>query len=981
MDIIPAKFGHLLHGLSDDVSAAVGSTLTRVKPILERNEAPFFPDYTDHGIGHVKSVLSTSELLVGDEAWSVFTREDAAVLVLATMAHDLGMLIDIEGFRFLLDTNLDDTLFLESNDQPWEKLWREFQLEVRRFDGTTLVNILGSQDPVSAHEFDLSQLTERGIRVVGEFLRRHHHRLAHEIVLLGLPSGNGRVPLFDNAPKHLREVAGIVARSHGLTLRESVELLTKHDRTGHREYRHIHPAFLMVLVRLADYLDLDIGRAPASILSAKSLRSPISRREWWSHRAIVDCHSYDEDPECLRIVVDPSALPDVATFAVVEDKMVGIQQELDSCWAVLGEIYGRFPPLNRLSLRIRRIRSDFREISKICKLPFVPHRASLKTAQADLLKLLIEPLYGDHPGIGIRELIQNAIDAVRELDFVLQNMPSKTTIDREELEGSVIVQLEIDNRDEYWVTVADQGIGMTWETIQKYYLTAGASFRQSDAWKKRFSNDSESARVLRAGRFGIGILAAFLLGDRVRVLTRHVDEPEDKGIQFEFGIDDTNIEMKWATKKVGTTVKVRTTKSVIERLMDPHPYKGENWDWYCLERPVLVRRDLNGKKVKQKHKLPGLEETLPTHWHRIQAPGFQAIDWSYRLRAWSDRYKDRELVFCNGLLIPNGDLGLESQFNLTESKYNCGRSLYLIDPMVSIFDPDGRLPLNLARDRVASSVGDLDLCLVDDLCRNFIAYCLIKGPQSPMFSETQPQLYLKSSYPGFSEYSYHSYRKQLFFSTPDGFGLSDPWNISHFVSKTGLLIRALRGSFHMSEDIAELIMASYGLTLPIDSNGKLYQFDNWYRKLALTIAGGNEFLDIFRGINVKGMRTLMPAKWYERFITKQAQFVTRLHQIESKTPEWVIITFGDCKNKDSVLGSLADDFLKNRAPVESATEFYLSAENEAPKPGRIAQMWKEVLGKPIIPFDKTRRQAMVEKLNGLFERHLEEWRLLRDVHK
>jgi len=71
---------------------------------------------------------------------------------------------------------------------------------------------------------------------------------------------------------------------------------------------------------------------------------------------------------------------------------------------------------------------------------------------------------------------------------------------------------------------------------------------------------------------------------------------------------------------------------------------------------------------------------------------------------------------------------------------------------------------------------------------------------------------------------------------------------------------------------------------------------------------------------------------------------------------------------------LSEDFLKRQVSIESITEFYLSAESKAPKPDRIAQMWKEVLGKPIIPFDKTRRRTMVEALNGRLEHHLEEWK-------
>lgn len=489
MITIPTGLTNLLHGVTDDISASVGHASSSVSPFLERNEAPFFPDYTDHGTKHVESVLKTCDLLIGDESWREFTRQDAAVLVLAVMAHDLGMLITVEGFRYLVDPSRNISPTIEAMDEPWHKLWQEFQLDARRFDGATFMQLTGSPEPVAREELDLAHFTERGMKIAGEFLRRHHHRLAHEIVSLGMPSENGRVSLFDGVTTHLKDLAGIVARSHGMPIRDCLESLKTLDRTAHREYRHIHPTFLMTLVRLADYLDLDSERAPSSVLAAKSLRSPISRREWWSHMAIVDCHSVADDPECLQVVVDPSVLPDVMTFAVVEAKIAGIQQELDASWAVLGEVYGRFPPLNRLALKIRRIRSDIRESSITRQLPFVPHIASLQSANADLLKLLIEPLYGDHPGIGIRELCQNAIDAVRELDFILESSPPPR-IDREELEGDVVVTLEKDSLGDHWVTIADRGIGMTWGTVCKYYLTAGASFRQSDAWKKKYTDAS-----------------------------------------------------------------------------------------------------------------------------------------------------------------------------------------------------------------------------------------------------------------------------------------------------------------------------------------------------------------------------------------------------------------------------------------------------------------------------------------------------------
>lgn len=966
MIIMPPKLTNLLNGISDEISAAVGSAISAVHPILERNEAPFFPDYTDHGQKHIESVLRTCELLISDEAWSVFTREDAAVLILATLAHDLGMLITADGFQVLVDPLRNDNLLSESNDEPWHKLWREFQLEARRFDGAMLIKLVGAPEPVPMEELDLANLSARGIKIVGEFLRRHHYRLAHEIVLFGMPAANGRVLLFDRSPQHLRDLAGIVARSHGVAIRECIEILIKQNRTGHREFRHVHPAFLMTLVRLADYLDLDIGRAPASVLAAKTLKSPISRREWWAHRAIVDCHSFSDDPECLHVVVEPAALPNIATFSVVEEKVIGIQQELDSCWAILGEVYGRFPPLNKLTIKVRRIRSDLRESSTIQQLAFVPHKASLASARSDLLKLLIEPLYGDRPGIGIRELIQNAIDAVREIDFILSKTVALMPLDRADIDGDVVVSFEKDNHDDYWVTIDDRGIGMTWETVAKYYLTAGASFRQSNVWKKRFTEESGTSLVLRSGRFGIGVLAAFLLGDRVIVSTRHVEDPIERGIEFEFGLDDTEIEMRWVKRKVGTTVKIRTSETIVKRLHSLNKWMSDSWDWYCLEKPVLTRRDINGNVLKQKYKLPVADGEMPAHWHRIEAPGYQAVYWSHN-------HNIPEIV-CNGIIVPHGSIAIVEQFGKKERYFDYRDNHLIIDsPKLSVFDPDGRLPLTLARDKLARTP-DFASSLVDDVCRNFIAYCLCKGPDARMLHDDQFSIFAHSGYPGFNRYNYCSPLGQ-FFDTENGFGLSDPWNMSSLTVSTGLLFRVTGRHLQLSQSIADIVEPVCGFMYGIGTNGSLTDFDYWHKRLIL-YNDKSECLPAFKGLKTSGIRTLMPYKWYERLVAKQPKYIINSIKVCWKTNDWVIWTVGDCQSTDDTLVSIANDLQKTKEPVESVTEYYLLP-SDIPKPGRIAQIWQQVIGGPIIPYDKTERQRIMASLDEQFKGHLAEWTFKR----
>lgn len=958
---LPSRLANLLHGVSDEISAAVGSVVSTVLPILRRNEAPFFSDYTDHGIVHVENVLNTCEHLISDDGWSVFTREDAAVLIIATLGHDLGMLLNTDGFAYQVSEQCSN-FSVSQTDHPWHKQWLDFQLDARRFDGATLIEITGSPEPVGITELDCQNFTDRGRKIAGEFLRRNHHRIAYEIIVGGMPTQNGRIGVFDGAPKHMREMAGLVAWSHGVKIRETLDVLIERGRTSHREYRHVHPTFLMCLVRLADYLDLDTGRAPATILSLKSLKSPISKREWWAHNALVDCHSHAEDPESLHIVVEPSALPDVATFSVIEEKVSSIQSEIDSSWAVLGEVYGRFPPLNRLALRIRRVMSDIRADSITSQLPFVPHKAALESARSDLLKLLIGPLYGDDPGIGIRELLQNSIDAVREISFLQSKMPMQK-LDTQELQGDVVVTFKEDEAG-HWVCISDRGIGMTWMSVCKYYLTAGASFRQSDAWKKRFTDDTGLSQVLRSGRFGIGVLAAFLIGDRVHVSTRHAEQPEDRGIEFEFGLDDTIIEMKWKKRKVGTTIKVRTTEVVVKALFNPW-WRPEEWDWYCLDEPNVVRFDLQNNVLKQQHHLPSLGSKLPLHWHMVEVGGLQAVHWTYRSKYPS--------LVCNGIIIRNAYLSTLQELSPYEH-YERSSHLVLSPPHVSVFDPDGKLPLNLSRNNLASYYKELFSRIAYDQCLNFLAFLLVHGPKSSLLAEGQFMSYCRPDYPIVAvDYNYASFG--YLFAADYGFGITDPWNIAHFISSPALIIR-----LHVSKKHAKIppslkasLLNKYGILLSDASDGTLRDFDLWHRMLALTPTSYQESLLPFRGIKVRGVRTIMPTSEHERFLLKQRKYVVKSTLIEKKRDNFVVFSVGMGLEGTTFLEEIFEELISKGFKVQSITECFFDQSHTIPEPGPMAKVWKEVIGRPLIPFNDEDRETIIKGAGPALQPHLQEW--------
>src|SRR5205807_1070240 len=114
-----------------------------------------------------------------------------------------------------------------------------------------------------------------------------------------------------------------------------------------------------------------------------------------------------------------------------------------------------------------------------------------------------------------------------------------------------------------WIQVVDAGLGMDASVIKNYFLKAGASFRKSDSWHKMFDVDSGLSKdaktkpkpVFRSGRFGIGVLAAFLLGSEIQVLTRRLGE--ERGIEFTATIDIDNVELRFIDCPIGTTVRIR----------------------------------------------------------------------------------------------------------------------------------------------------------------------------------------------------------------------------------------------------------------------------------------------------------------------------------------------------------------------------------------------------------------------------------------
>jgi len=145
----------------------------------------------------------------------------------------------------------------------------------------------------------------------------------------------------------------------------------------------------------------------------------------------------------------------------------------------------------------------------------------------ELLKLMIHSLYS-HREIFLRELISNASDACDRLRFAAIANSALLAEDPE-----LGIRVDADPAAGT-VTVTDNGIGMTREEA---IANLGTIARSGTAeFFRGLSGDEQKASQL-IGQFGVGFYSAFIVADRVVVLSRKAGEPASSGVRWESAAD------------------------------------------------------------------------------------------------------------------------------------------------------------------------------------------------------------------------------------------------------------------------------------------------------------------------------------------------------------------------------------------------------------------------------------------------------------
>ena len=180
------------------------------------------------------------------------------------------------------------------------------------------------------------------------------------------------------------------------------------------------------------------------------------------------------------------------------------------------------------------------------------------TFQVDLrglVDLLSHHLYSS-PKVYLRELLQNAVDAITARRAEQPGAPARVRL---YAEGGTL-------------RVEDSGVGLTESDVHSLLATIGRSSKRADGLQE--------ARADFLGQFGIGLLACFVVAERIRVVSRSARTPDARPVEWTAS-DDGSYTVRTlsdeARPEAGTTVHLVA--------------RAGAGDWLSRERVLALARD------------------------------------------------------------------------------------------------------------------------------------------------------------------------------------------------------------------------------------------------------------------------------------------------------------------------------------------------------------------------------------------------------
>jgi hypothetical protein len=493
----------------DHLKASIRKVTERAKWISTQ-VCRFMPQYTLHEGRHFLNVLAIMDALVPDEVVARFGALDCGLPILAAYTHDLGMALSRDEYNRLHNESTEQGKHFTSYRTRFDEELRQLERWKKRRD-----ELSGNTDAESLKEVAATRKRIESIEghILASYIRDTHteddqvRRLRLWLDVIKQETGDENVFRYGVGGKEYQRELALIGISHG----RGAPWLRRQLRGGGPDDRFFQPvatgesanlAFPGLVLRLADVMDFDASRAPRILFKHFGIENNQSVLEWNKHLSIVGWR-LDVDPdgkqqpdllysaECQHPVHE-KAIREFKTW--IDAELSAVRIELDAQHrqlpAAAQDRYEMHLP-SQTRLDIRPTRDPLTDQPK-----YVYHDLQFRLDQDEIQQLLMgESLYGD-PGLCIRELLQNALDALelRELRLKIKQKGEA----REPVDGDLIRPgwvREPDGREEelrvtldwgtdeetgqQWLCVTDNGVGMTEEVIKNYFTQIGKSYYRS----------------------------------------------------------------------------------------------------------------------------------------------------------------------------------------------------------------------------------------------------------------------------------------------------------------------------------------------------------------------------------------------------------------------------------------------------------------------------------------------------------------------
>lgn len=139
-------------------------------------------------------------------------------------------------------------------------------------------------------------------------------------------------------------------------------------------------------------------------------------------------------------------------------------------------------------------------------------KGSISIHTENIFPIIKKFLYSDHE-IFLRELVSNAVDASQKLKRLSSLGEFKGEL------GDLKVKVSLDEAAKT-ITVSDNGLGMTAEEIKKYINQI--AFSGATEFVEKYKDKGEDKQII--GHFGLGFYSAFMVAEKVEILTKSYKE-------------------------------------------------------------------------------------------------------------------------------------------------------------------------------------------------------------------------------------------------------------------------------------------------------------------------------------------------------------------------------------------------------------------------------------------------------------------------